>query len=59
MPMKFALYPGCAAQGATPELYQSAMAVIGRLGIDVVELKAAACCGAGVVTEANPDTALA
>ena len=59
MPLKFALYPGCAAQGATPELYQSAMAIIKRLGIDVVELAAATCCGAGVVTEANPDTALA
>ena len=59
MPLKFALYPGCAAQGATPELYQSAMAIIKRLGIDVVELAAAPCCGAGVVTEANPDTALA
>jgi succinate dehydrogenase / fumarate reductase cytochrome b subunit len=59
MPLKFALYPGCAAQGATPELYQSAMAIIGRLEIGVVELKAASCCGAGVVTEANPDMALA
>ncbi|OGW64506.1 MAG: hypothetical protein A3H49_09895 [Nitrospirae bacterium RIFCSPLOWO2_02_FULL_62_14] len=56
---KYALYPGCAAQGATPELYQSTMAIIGRLNIEVVELKAAACCGAGVVTEANPETALA
>lgn len=59
MPLKFALYPGCAAKGATPELYQSTMAIIGRLGIDVVELAAASCCGAGVVTEANPDAALA
>lgn len=59
MAMKYALYPGCAAQGATPELYQSAMAVIGKLGIEVVELKAASCCGAGVVTEANPEAALA
>jgi succinate dehydrogenase / fumarate reductase cytochrome b subunit len=59
MPLKFALYPGCAAQGATPELYQAAMAIIGRLAIDVVELTAAACCGAGVVTETNPETALA
>ena len=58
-PLKYALYPGCAAQGATPELYQSTMAIIGRLGIDVIELKAAACCGAGVVTEAEPDVALA
>jgi succinate dehydrogenase / fumarate reductase cytochrome b subunit len=57
--MKFALYPGCAAQGATPELYQSTMAIIGRLGVEVIELKAAACCGAGVVTEAEPDVALA
>jgi succinate dehydrogenase / fumarate reductase cytochrome b subunit len=35
------------------------MAIIGRLGIDVVELAAASCCGAGVVTEADPDVALA
>lgn len=58
-PLKFALYPGCAAQGATPELYQSTMAILGRLGLEVVELKAAACCGAGVVTEAEPEVALA
>jgi succinate dehydrogenase / fumarate reductase cytochrome b subunit len=57
--MKYALYPGCAAKGATPELYQSTMAIIGRLGIEVVELEAASCCGAGVVTEASPDVALA
>ena len=57
--MKFALYPGCAAQGATPELYQSTRAIIGRLGLEVVELASAACCGAGVVTEAHPDMALA
>lgn len=56
--MKYALYPGCAAKGATPELYQSTMAIIGRLGIEVVELAAASCCGAGVVTEADPDVAL-
>lgn len=59
MPLKYALYPGCAAKGATPELYQSTMAIIGRLGIEVVELQAAACCGAGVVSEADPDLALA
>jgi len=57
--MKYALYPGCAAKGATPELYLSTMAIISRLGIDVVELAAASCCGAGVVTEADPDVALA
>ncbi len=35
------------------------MAIIGRLDIQIVELTAASCCGAGVVTEANPDIALA
>ncbi|MBX3238048.1 MAG: CoB--CoM heterodisulfide reductase iron-sulfur subunit B family protein [Nitrospiraceae bacterium] len=59
MPLRFALYTGCAAKGATPELYQSTMAIIGRLGIEVVELGAASCCGAGVVAEADPDVALA
>ena len=59
MALKFALYPGCAAKGATPELYQSTMAIVGRFGIDVVELAASSCCGAGVVTEAEPDVALA
>jgi succinate dehydrogenase / fumarate reductase cytochrome b subunit len=59
MAVKYALYTGCAAKGATPELYQSTMAIIGRLGIEVVELAAASCCGAGVVSEADPDTALA
>ncbi len=59
MALKYALYPGCAAKGATPELYQSTMAIIDRLGIEVVELVASSCCGAGVVTEADPDVALA
>lgn len=59
MALRYALFPGCAAKGATPELYQSTMAIIGRLGIEVVELAAASCCGAGVVTEADPDVALA
>ena len=44
---------------STPELYQSTMAIVGRLGIDVVELAASSCCGAGVVTEAEPEVALA
>lgn len=59
MALRFALYPGCAAKGATPELYQSTMAIVGRLGIEVVELAASSCCGAGVVTEAEPDVSLA
>src|SRR2546426_9120901 len=59
MSLRYALYPGCAAKGATPELYQSTMAIIGRLGIEVTELTASSCCGAGVVAEADPEGALA
>jgi len=57
--MKYALYTGCAAKGACPELYQSTMLVTKRLGIEVVEMLNAACCGAGVITESDPDLALA
>ncbi|MBI3812075.1 MAG: CoB--CoM heterodisulfide reductase iron-sulfur subunit B family protein [Nitrospirae bacterium] len=57
--MKYALYTGCAAKGACPELYQSTMHVTKRLGIEVVEMLNASCCGAGVITEADPDLALA
>ncbi len=55
--MKYAYYPGCAAKGATPELHQSTMRVLDRLGIEVVELTNFNCCGAGVITEADPDLA--
>jgi succinate dehydrogenase cytochrome b subunit len=57
--MKYALYTGCAAKGACPELYQSTALITKRLGIEVVEMLNAACCGAGVITEADPDLALA
>jgi succinate dehydrogenase / fumarate reductase cytochrome b subunit len=59
MALRYALFPGCAAKGATPELYQSTMAILPRLGLEVVELEAASCCGAGVVGEADADLALA
>jgi succinate dehydrogenase / fumarate reductase cytochrome b subunit len=55
--MKFAFYPGCASQGACPELYQSTQLVVQKLGIELVELRAASCCGAGVIGEADPDLA--
>jgi succinate dehydrogenase / fumarate reductase cytochrome b subunit len=57
--LTYALYPGCAAKGATPELYQSTMAILPRLDLKVVELVTASCCGAGVLAEENPDAALA
>ena len=51
--MKYAFYPGCVARGGAPELYESAMAVLDRLGIETVELTRASCTGAGVLQEKN------
>ncbi len=56
---KYAYYTGCAAKGVCPELHQSTMAVCRALDIELVELKAASCCGAGVIGELEPDTQLA
>ncbi len=52
--MKFAFYPGCVAQGAARELYASTLALTEKLGIELVPLRDASCCGAGVITEQNP-----
>ncbi|MHB8483378.1 MAG: CoB--CoM heterodisulfide reductase iron-sulfur subunit B family protein [Nitrospiria bacterium] len=57
--MKYAFYTGCAAKGATPELYVSTRLVTQKLGMELVELTSAACCGAGVITEADPELAVA
>ncbi len=52
--MKFALFTGCVSKGATRELMVSTMKTAEALGIDFVEMKSAACCGAGVVSEQSP-----
>lgn len=52
--MKFALFTGCVARGATRELMLSTKAAAEGLGIDFVEMKSAACCGAGVLPEKSP-----
>ena len=49
--MKFALFTGCVAKGATRELMMSTIKVAEGLGIEFVEMKSAACCGAGVTQE--------
>jgi len=48
---KVAFYPGCAAKGASKELYESTTAVAEELGIELVELPQFSCCGAGVLEE--------
>jgi succinate dehydrogenase / fumarate reductase, cytochrome b subunit len=49
--LQYAYYPGCVAQGACRELYQSTAAITIALGIELVELKKAACCGSGTFKE--------
>lgn len=49
--LKYAYFPGCVAQGACRELYQSTAALAQALGIELIELKKASCCGSGTFKE--------
>lgn len=49
--LKYAYFPGCVAQGACRELYLSTAALTSALGIELVELKKASCCGSGTFKE--------
>jgi succinate dehydrogenase / fumarate reductase, cytochrome b subunit len=51
MSLKYAYFPGCVAQGAGRELYLSTQALSQALGIELVELKKASCCGSGTFKE--------
>jgi len=44
--LKYALFTGCTAKQSTPEQMMSTMAVADKLGIELVELTEASCCGA-------------
>jgi succinate dehydrogenase / fumarate reductase cytochrome b subunit len=50
-PLRYAYYPGCVAQGACRELYDSTDQIARHLGIELVELEAASCCGSGTFKE--------
>ncbi|HEY9697297.1 MAG TPA: CoB--CoM heterodisulfide reductase iron-sulfur subunit B family protein [Trichocoleus sp.] len=51
MTLKYAYFPGCVAQGACRELYMSTDALTKALGIELIELKKASCCGSGTFKE--------
>jgi len=53
--VKVAYWPGCVSRGFTPELHGSMAAVAPKLGIELVELDRANCCGAGVIAEHNQE----
>lgn len=51
MTLTYAYFPGCVAQGACRELYLSTAALTQALGIQLIELKKASCCGSGTFKE--------
>ncbi|HYP55895.1 MAG TPA: heterodisulfide reductase-related iron-sulfur binding cluster, partial [Solirubrobacterales bacterium] len=55
--IKVAYWPGCVSRGFTPELHGSMALVAERLGIELLELDRANCCGAGVIAEHNQELA--
>jgi succinate dehydrogenase / fumarate reductase cytochrome b subunit len=44
--LRYALFTGCTAKESTPELMMSTMAIANKLGIELVVLDEASCCGA-------------
>jgi succinate dehydrogenase / fumarate reductase, cytochrome b subunit len=55
--LRLAYWPGCVSRGFTPELHGSMARVAERLGIELVTLDRANCCGAGVIAEHNQELA--
>lgn len=51
--LKYAYYPGCVAKGACKELHASTTAIAKALGIELVELHKASCCGSGTFKETD------
>ena len=52
--LRYAYYPGCVGKGACKELHGSTVAIAKALGIDLVELEQATCCGSGTFKESDP-----
>ncbi len=53
--MRVAYYKGCLASLSAKELDTSTRALAPKVGLDLVELEAVTCCGAGDIHEAEPD----
>ena len=51
--MNYAFFPGCVSRGGCPELYPATKLICERLGIELQEMPAASCTGAGVLQEKN------
>ena len=53
--MKVAYYKGCLASLSAKELDTSTQALAPKVGLELIELEAVTCCGAGDIHEAEPD----
>lgn len=53
--MRFAYYPGCTSKGSTQEVDLASRSLARHLGIDLVELSDAGCCGSCEIKAVNPD----
>ena len=51
--LRYAYYPGCVAQGSAREVEDAVQGLAAVLGIELVAMTGAACCGAGVMKQAN------
>ena len=56
--LKYALYTGCTARESTPELLKSTMAIANKLGIELVLLDEASCCGASHLQDFDDNLSL-
>tara|TARA_A100001037_G_scaffold73359_1_gene65658 strand:- start:309 stop:1172 length:864 start_codon:yes stop_codon:yes gene_type:complete len=50
---KYAYFPGCVTLGSAREVQDAMMSLAKILDIELVPLKGAACCGAGIMKQAN------
>ena len=53
--MRFAYYPGCVSKGSTPEADAATRWLANKLGIELVELADAGCCGSCEIKALNPE----
>jgi succinate dehydrogenase / fumarate reductase cytochrome b subunit len=54
---RYGFFPGCVAKESCTELFNSTLLLAQKLGIELVELTAASCCGASVLNDLNRDVA--
>ena len=57
--MKIGYYPGCALHGSSNDYQQSLVACLGKLGVQLDEMKDWICCGATAAHSLNHKLSLA